>query len=317
MFESTLHPGLKEWLDNYNRTMRQLEQGGFKPTPTNVREGLDAMTRSLVREKPDIPWVGDDLVAAPFAYPVPVRIYHPEPDQALPVLVYYHGGGHMAGSVAAYDPICRKLAARTRHVVVSVDYRLAPECPYPAGVRDAFNAARHVRDALDARGVRHQPSIRLAGDSAGGTLSATVAHLAQHDAGLSVQAQALVYPSLDYTMSQPSLEENASGYLLERARIGWYFERYFQRAEDRKAASPLFMEAGAGFPDTLIVSAGFDPLRDEGIAYERKLREAGARAERLHFADMIHAFLNMESLAPDRASEVYAGIGAFLSRVSG
>jgi acetyl esterase/lipase len=310
--KEALHPGLQQWLEGYNRYMRELEAGGFKPTPINVREGLDAMTRGLVREKPDIPWVGDDLISAPHAYPVPVRIYHPDPEHALPVLVYYHGGGHMAGSVSAYDPICRKLAVSTRHVVISVDYRLAPECPYPAGVTDAFNAAKHVRAALDSRNLLFEHRLRLAGDSAGGALSATVAHLAQHDAGLAVEAQALIYPSLDYTMSLPSIEENGTGYLLEKSKIGWYFDHYFQNAQDRKAASPLFMEAGPGFPDTLIVTAGFCPLRDEGCAYADRLKEAGFRVEHLHFADTIHAFLNMESLAPERTTEVYSGIGAFL-----
>lgn len=304
---------LQEWLDNYNRLVKELRDNGFKQTPTNAREGLANLTRGLVTTWPDIPWVQDDLVDAP-NYSVPVRIYHPAPDSRLPVLVYYHGGGHMAGSVIVYDPICRKMALASRHIVVSVDYRLAPECPYPAGVHDAYTVAKRIWATLDRRGLAYQRRLSLAGDSGGGALCASVAHIAQHDAGMDVRRQALIYPSLDYTMSSVSIAENATGYLLEKEKIMWYFDNYFQNGENRKAASPLYMEVTNKFPQTLMVTAGFCPLRDEGIAYMQKVKLAGLQAEHIHFDDMIHAFLNMEDLAEESCATVYRKIGAFFNR---
>jgi acetyl esterase/lipase len=306
---------LRQWLDQFNPMMADLLAKGFKATPTNAREGLATLTFGLVTERPEIAWVQDDLVAAGASgYTVPVRIYHPAPEIELPVLIYYHGGGHMAGSVTIYDLICRKLAQAARHIVVSVDYRLAPECPYPAGLTDAVQVAKNLWATLDGRRLNYQRQLAMAGDSGGGALCASVAHLAQYDAGVEIQRQVLIYPSLDYTMSLPSVAENGTGYLLERERIAWYFDNYFQRCEDRKSASPLFMAFSAALPETLVVTAQFCPLRDEGAAYAAKVDAAGPYVEYLHLDDMIHAFLNMENLAKTACTTVYRRIAEFLNR---
>lgn len=306
-------PELHQWLDQHNRLMAELLAKGFKATPTNAREGLAALTFGLVTERPEIAWVQDDLVTAT-AYTVPVRIYHPAPEAELPVLIYYHGGGHMAGSVKVYDPICRKLALAARHIVVSVDYRLAPECPYPAGLTDAYQVVKNLWATLDGRKLNYQRRLAIAGDSGGGALCATVAHLAQYDAGVDIQRQILIYPSLDYTMTSPSVAENSTGYLLQKEKIAWYFDNYFQHCEDRKSASPLFMEFSAGLPETLVVTAEFCPLRDEGVAYAAKVKAAGPHVEHLHLDDMIHAFMNMEDLAKTACATVYRRIADFLNR---
>jgi acetyl esterase/lipase len=308
-------PELRQWLDQFNPMMADLLAKGFKATPTNAREGLAALTFGLVTERPEIPWVQDDLVAtSAAACSVPVRIYHPAPEAELPVLIYYHGGGHMAGSVTVYDPICRKLALAARHIVVSVDYRLAPECPYPAGLTDAVQVAKNLWATLDGRRLNYQRRLAIAGDSGGGALCASLAHLAQYDAGVDIRRQALIYPSLDYTMSQPSVEENGTGYLLEKERIAWYFDNYFQHCENRKSASPLFMEFSAALPETLVVTAQFCPLRDEGAAYVAKVKATGPYVEHLHLGDMIHAFMNMENLAKTACATVYRRIAEFLNR---
>ena len=296
--EEFLHPNLKGWLQTYNAYLRQLAESGFQLTPSSVREGLAALTRQWTLEKMQLPWIHDDLILPPSGDPVPVRIYHPDPAKSLPVLIYYHGGGHMAGSVSEYDPICRKMAYHVQHVLVSVDYRLAPEYPYPAGMEDALNSARYVWATLDSREVSYQPSLRLGGDSAGGALSATVAHHAQYDTTLPVEAQVLIYPSLDYTMSCASIDRYNSGFVLQKQNIQWYFDNYFQHGEDRKKASPLFMDITPNYPDTLVVTSGFCPLQDEGQIYARNLHKQGIRVEHIHFPDMIHAFLNMERLFP-------------------
>jgi acetyl esterase/lipase len=306
-------PNLQPWLDKFNRQMADLAATGFKPTPTNAREGLAGLTRALVTDIPDIAWVQDDIIAA-HPYDVPVRIYHPEPAEALPVLVFLHGGGHMAGSVTVYDPICRKLARAARHIVVAADYRRAPECPYPAGVADGYNTVKHLWPVLRERGLKFSENLALAGDSGGGALSASVAHRAQFDAGINIQRQVLIYPSLDYTMPWPSIAQNATGYLLERSRIAWYFDHYLPAGTNRRAASPLYMDFGERLPATLVITAEFCPLRDEGRAYVEKLHQVGVEAAQWHLDDMIHAFLNLEDLIRETCQAVYARIGDFLNK---
>jgi acetyl esterase len=306
-------PKLQQWLDRYNRLVADQLEKGFKPTPTNAREGLANLTFALVTDCPDVAWIQDDIIASD-PYAVPVRIYDPQPDTKLPVLVYYHGGGHMAGSISVYDPICRKLALATRHIVVSVDYRRAPECAFPAAVVDACNVARDVWPVLDGRDLPYRGRLSIAGDSGGGALCATVAHKTQFDADIDIRRQVLIYPSLDYTVSMPSVEDNGVGYLLQKDKILWYFDHYFQHMEDRQAASPLHMEITNKFPQTFVVTAEFCPLRDEGRAYVRRVQSAGIDAQNLHFDDMIHAFLNMEDLAKEACETVYQAVGGFLNR---
>ena len=306
-------PELQQWLDNFNRLMAKKLKQGFKPTPTNAREGLANLTYALVTDRPEVAWVQDDMMPST-PYAVPVRIYNPGPDKPLPVLIYFHGGGHMAGSVTVYDPICRKLALATGHIVVAPDYRLAPECGYPAAVIDARNAVKQVWSVLDGRGLPYHKQLSIAGDSGGGALCATTAHETQHDPKIDIWRQVLIYPSLDYTLSEPSVEQNATGYLLQKDKILWYFDNYFQRAENRKTASPLYMDFGADFPETFVITAEFCPLRDEGSAYVQRIQSAGVYAQHLHFEDMIHAFLNMEDLAKAACRSAYQAIGDFLNR---
>ena len=303
---------LQGWLYNYNTFMKGLLETGFKQTPTNTREGLANLTMLLVTDRTEISLVQDDLVNAP-DYAIPVRIYHPTPDASIPVLIYYHGGGHMAGSVAVYDPICRKIAHASEHIVVSVDYRLAPECPYPLGVKDAYNVVKNIWATLDGRDLKYQRHLSIAGDSAGGALCATVAHISQHDERIDIRRQALIYPSLDYTLTSDSIGENAEGYLLQKEKIIWYFDNYFQKGENRKSASPLYMEFTNQLPETLVITAEFCPLRNEGIAYVEKVKSTGLYVEHLHFDNMIHAFLNLENLVKDECETVYRRIGKFLN----
>jgi acetyl esterase/lipase len=205
------------------------------------------------------------------------------------------------------------LALGAKHIVVSVDYRLAPECPYPAGVNDAYHVAKNIWSTLDARRIKYQMRLALGGDSAGGALCATVAHNSQHDAGLDLTHQVLVYPSLDYTMRSDAIDTYAAGYLLQKEKMLWYFDNYFQQGENRKSASPLYMEFTKALPKTLVITAGFCPLRDEGHAYVKKVTSAGVQAELLHFDNMIHAFLNLEDLVMAECETVYNRIGDFLN----
>ncbi|OHX12301.1 carboxylesterase [Chromobacterium sphagni] len=307
-----LHPSLRPWLADFNRIAQQKLDAGYKATAIGAREALAEFTRQMLPTAPDIAWVNDDLVPGG-DYAVPVRIYHPEPQQALPVLLFLHGGGHMAGSVSVYDPISRRLAAASRHIVVAVEYRLAPENPYPAGLNDAANAAKRIWEVLDARRLPYARRLALAGDSAGGALCASLSGWAQSDASLSIERQVLIYPCVDYTLTQPSVAQNGDGYFLTRSRAAWYFDQYFQHAEDRRQASPLYWGFSARLPPTLVITAGLDPLRDEGRLYAERLSAAGVAVEQLQLDDQTHAFLNMEALVPEVCALAYRRIADFLN----
>lgn len=304
-------PQLRKWLKKYNHLMAKWLESGAVLTPQIARDGFATFTRTLITDIPQLALIRDEKIGNS-KQTVPVRIYHPVPDSALPVLIYLHGGGHLAGNIDVYDPICRKIALATQHIVVAVNYRLAPEHPYPAGIEDSAVVLEGCFGLLERMGLCYRPQIALAGDSAGGAMSATLAHFFQGRPDLTVSHLILLYPSLDYTMSLPSVTEFATGYLLEKERIGWYFDHYFQGHKARREVSPLFMEVTGRFPKTLIVTAGFCPLQDEGMQYYALLKKGGVAVQHLHFDEMIHAFLNMESLVPESCCQVYRAIGDFL-----
>lgn len=304
-----LNEQLAKWLQAFNVQVEQLKATGFEPTPISAREGLANLTRSLVEPGPDMA-VCETLVPGK-RYNVPVRIYRPDGAPAGPVIIYSHGGGHMAGSVTVYDPICRRIASACGRTVIALDYRLAPENPYPAGIEDLLTVVRGAGAALTRKGIDHDGHWILMGDSGGGAMTASACHLLQHERH-SVIGQVLIYPSLDYTMQLPSIVENGSGYLLEKEKIGWYFDNYFQGAENRYQCSPLYGEFTANLPPALVVTAEFCPLRDEGVAYVERLDGAGVDAECLHFDGMIHAFLNMESLVADDCQRFYRHVSEFV-----
>ncbi|WP_295887975.1 alpha/beta hydrolase [uncultured Thiohalocapsa sp.] len=303
---------LREWLHRTRAAKAVLHAKEYRRTVINARETFDALIRTHVTERPEVALVRDDVVPGP-DYAVPVRIYHPAPEQTRPVALFLHGGGHVAGSVAVYDPIARRLAVETGWIIVAVEYRLAPECPYPAAVKDSMACAKGVFRCLAAQGLRFEQRLALIGDSGGGALCATLSHLAQYEPAVSIAAQVLIYPSLDYSLSQPSVIENGEGWLLERERILWLFDSYLQGQENRRAVSPLFMDLTEQFPRTLVVTAEFDPLRDEGHAYVGRLRAVGLKAEYRQMPGMVHAFLNLADLVPEACNEAYEALARFLN----
>ncbi len=307
-----VHPNLHVWLDQLNALVADQKARGVEATPEAVRESLATLTSTFVTSAPHLPWVKDVRVATPEGE-VPVRLYDPRPDTAKPVLLFFHGGGHMAGSVAVYDPIACKLAEATGQLVVSVDYRLAPETPYPGGLDDCLNITRQVWRILEAEQRLVEHRLTLAGDSGGATYAAAVSHTLAGDASLNIRHQVLIYPSLDYTMGYPSITEHGEGYLLEEARIRWYFDHYFVSGDDRGAASPLRMPVPDNMPATLIITAGYCPLHDEGVAYGRCLKRAGVSCEVRDYPDMIHAYLNLEDLVPEACSSTYQTIAGFIN----
>ncbi|PSV44918.1 alpha/beta hydrolase [Photobacterium sp. GB-36] len=301
---------LEQWLNSFNKVMDETIASGIPFTVPTVREGLAAITRELVTEIPDIALIENLTIKDK----VPIRIYHPQPETALPVLVFFHGGGHMSGSVEVYDPICRKLAQHSQFIVVSVEYPLAPEHPYPAAIDDGYLVLQSLFQTLIRAELNFVPQLSIAGDSAGGAICATLARMAQFDDEVEITKQVLIYPSLDYTLSFPSVNQNGMGYLLQQSSIEWYFSNYFQHNEDRRKASPVWGPYSMALPESLVITAEFCPLKDEGIAYVEALKKQGVEAEHIHFDQMIHAFLNMENIVKRECEQAYTSIGVFLNK---
>ena len=219
-----------------------------------------------------------------------MRLYRPVANETLPALMYFHGGGWTIGDLDTHDVLCRELAVGARCVVFSVDYRLAPEYPFPAAVDDCFAAACYV--AENAAKLKIQ-GIAVGGDSAGGNLAATVALLARDAGGPALAFQLLIYPATDQRMGSASHQRNGQGYLLTADSIRYFRGNYLPNERDWSdwRASPLLAKNHANLPPALVITAGYDPLVDEGRAYADKLRGAGAKVVYREFADMVHGFI--------------------------
>lgn len=270
-------------------------------------------TRAVLAPKaPELPEVRL-LATEKFA----LRVYRPVPGETLPALVYFHGGGWTIGDIDTHDTLCRQLAVGARCVVVSVDYRLAPEHPFPAAVEDCFAATRYVADNAAKLKVS---GIAVGGDSAGGNLAATVALLARDAGGPRLAFQLLIYPATDQRCASASHERNAQGYLLTRDAIEYFRRAYLPKEQDWTdwRASPLLARSHAGLPPALVTTAGFDPLLDEGRAYAEKLSAAGVRVTYREFADMLHGFVlfgGVVDTANTAVAECCAALRAAFDRV--
>jgi acetyl esterase len=227
---------------------------------------------------------------------IPIRIYRPDGDGPFPGLVYVHGGGWVVGGLDEYDDVCAKLAAQAGRVVVSVDYRLAPEHPFPAAVEDAYAALQWTADHTDLLNVQSD-RIAMAGDSAGGNLTAATALMTRDRGGPPIERQVLIYPAvnpLDLHQYE-SYEENGEGYFLEYGSMEWFYDRYVQHVTDQRNAYafPILADDLSDLPPATVVTAGFDPLRDEGIEYAERLEDAGVPVDHEHYERMIHGFVSL------------------------
>jgi acetyl esterase len=261
-------------------------------TPEQARAGFAVLASLGGAPEVRVP-TEDRLIPGP-AGQIPVRIYRPESGGPLPVVVYFHGGGWVIGDIDSHDTTCQRLAAGVPTVVVSVDYRRAPEFRFPAAVEDADAAVSWVSaHAVEFGGdpVR----LAVAGDSAGGTLAAVAALHARDTGGPAITFQLLVYPATDMTRSLPSHAENGDGYLLDTDTMTWFLDHYLGDTDRRDPdASPLFAPDLAGLPPALVVTAGFDPLRDEGEAYAERLDHAGVTVSVSRYGGMFHGFYGLD-----------------------
>jgi acetyl esterase len=246
---------------------------------------------------------------------IPLRVYRPAgvPDGTrLPAHVYFHGGGWVIGDVNTHDVLCRQLTAASGASVISVDYRLAPEHKFPAAADDAWAATTWVVAHANELGL-DASRLAVGGDSAGGNLAAVVALMARDAGGPAIRLQVLIYPVTDIMRETRSYGDFAEGYMLTRDSMHWFFAQYLMSSDDARdwRASPLRAPSLANLPPALIVTAGFDPLRDEGEIYAGRLRDAGNMVDYVCYGGMVHGFLGMGKLI-DTAGRAIAHIGESL-----
>ncbi len=266
--------------------------------------------RDLQGEPALVGEVRDILVPGP-AGALPVRLYHPAPGKKVPLVVYFHGGGWVIGDIEIVDKPCRALAAASGCVVASVNYRLSPETKFPGPVEDCYAATKWLSEHAGEIGADGRP-LAVSGDSAGGNLAAAVCLMARDRGGPAIGFQLLIYPVTAPAKGTQSASytENAENYLLTRGSMEWFWDHYLASPEDGRNpyASPLHAPNLAGLPPAMVVTAEFDPLRDEGIAYAQRLEDAGVKVTKSHHHGMVHGFFWMAG-AVDRGRTLTLEMG--------
>ncbi len=277
--------------------LEQLDQPPIEEQTPEQARGMYAAMREVTGNGPEVAAIEDRLITG-----VPVRVYRPSTATDLAVVVWIHGGGWVIGSVEDYDPVARELTQGTGAIVVSVDYRLAPEHPFPAAVDDCLAVTRWVLAHASEPGG-DPARVAVGGDSAGGNLSAIVAQQLRGRLAF----QLLVYPATDLAMTAPSIKENGDGYLLTKASMDWFIDHYLGgtgAALDDPLVSPLRAADVRGVAPALVITAEFDPLRDEGEAYATRLRDAGVPVTLHRYDGEIHGFFTLGALVPDGKAAV-------------
>jgi acetyl esterase len=278
-------------------------------TPAEAREAY-MKSRAILQPEPEPVAEARDLAAPGPHGPIPLRLYRPQGGAApLPGLIYYHGGGWLLGGLDSHDVVCRRFANAARCVVVSVDYRMAPEHKFPAAVDDCAAATGWSIGQAAALGI-DPARVAVGGDSAGGNLAAVMALMARDGALPRLAYQLLIYPATDMTMTTVSSQTVGPGVPLTSATMKWFIDHYMSGPEDRIdwRASPIRAASVAGTAPALVLTAAADPLRDEGIAYAARLEREGVRTTAIHLTDQIHGFLSMGKVirAADTAIDMMA-----------
>ena len=308
-FETRFAPGgLNEEIAAW---LKKSQEHPYKPAWEIPVSEARAQSRTMLLEE----WAGTriealkqvkDVVASTGQHTVPVRVYVPEGKGAFPLTLFVHGGGWVVCDLDTHDNLCRALCVNARAIVISVGYRLAPEHPYPAGLDDVYTAAQWaVREAwtLGADSSR----IAVAGDSAGGNLSAAFTQLCRERGDLNLRYQLLIYPVTDISsFDRQSYTEFGEGYVVTAEEMKWYARHYVPDASKRAdpLVSPLLCADFAGLPSTHVITAEFDLLRDEGEAYARRLHEAGIPVTCTRFNGMTHGFMSMDGITEKSAEAV-------------
>ena len=249
---------------------------------------------------------------------IPVRIFIPEKSNSVRVLIFFHGGGWVTGDIDTYTNVCRNMANKTESIVISVDYRLAPENPFPKGVEDCYYVTKEIFKRPELLNCRKE-NITLIGDSAGGNLAAVVSLMGRDRQEFYPQKQILIYPATNYDHSETSpyasVIENGSDYIMTSKRVQDYLDLYVKNDRDKlnPYVAPILSNNLENQPDTLIITAHYDPLRDEGEAYGYKLREFGNKAEIKRVEDAIHGFFSSPIQNTEQINKTYNWINLFLN----
>jgi acetyl esterase len=265
-------------------------------------------------EPPELTSIEPLIIPSP-AGSIPARVYTPvklrKADGLAPCLVFFHGGGWVIGNLDSHDVACRNLADEGQLIVISIDYRLAPEHKFPAAVNDAVAATTWIADNAKQLGI-DASRLTVGGDSAGGNLAAVVA-MSARDNGPAIAGQVLIYPAVDFAMKHPSHSEPETSVLLTHSAIKWFTGLYLNSATDGNdwRASPARATTLAGLPPAYVLTAGADPLRDEGVEYAERLKQAGVAVAYRHFPGQFHGFFTMGRLLP-QANIAASEIGAWL-----
>jgi len=274
---------------------------GYVPTPTEARAQMRAMVEALERPHPLLARKEEMTIPGPAGW-LPARLYAPRQvgGPPLPIVVFYHGGGWIQGDLDTHDALCGKLAARGECIVIAIDYRLAPEHKFPAAVDDCLAAFRWVVQHAIALGGEPE-RVAVAGDSAGGNLSAVVSQVQAAAGGPMPAAQVLIYPATDLHSQSPSHEEMKADAVIPRERIRFYLDWYLRGEADKDdpRGSPALAADLAGQPPAYVVTCGFDPLRDEGREYAERLAAAGVATVHREWPGEIHAFTILTAVIPE------------------
>jgi acetyl esterase len=280
-------------------------------SPTEAKAAYEERALTLTFKDVDIGKTMDIDIPGPNGE-IPIRIYHPIGMTApLPVLVYYHGGGWVIGSRDTHDSLCRLIANSGPFIVVSVDYRMGPEHPFPAAVEDSTTALNWTAENIaDYSG--DPKNIAVGGDSAGGNLSAVVSLIARNEKTYMPKFQWLIYPATQMEMTTPSHKNYAEGYFLTRSLMEFFQNHYLTDEANKKdwRASPLLADSLADLPPALIQTAGFDPLQDEAIAYSERMNKEGSKATHTHYEGMLHGFINLGGVVDKATDCVNEGVAA-------
>lgn len=246
---------------------------------------------------------------------IPIRIYYPTAEKNLALIVFYHGGGFVVRDLDSHDKACRRIAKYNQAIVLSVGYRLAPEFKFPIPLQDCYDATVWAAEQASALGANPQQLVVM-GDSAGGNLATGVAILARNLKGPKILAQVLIYPTTDARMNHPSIEKYSKGYFLTKEVMSWFLDHYKRTEADvlNPQMSPLLEKDLSDLPPAFVTTAAFDPLKDEGEAYAKRLKEAGNEVEFKEYKGMVHGFLNMGKITTKQTLQMNEDVRLFLEK---
>lgn len=302
---SEIPAALQKFLDETN-------VGTAEITVESARKNLAITAEIYAQPKLRLPLI-QNYTFNTSTHSIQTRVYHPQSEKKLPLILYFHGGGHVSGSLDTHDALCRRIAASTECVVLSVGYRLAPEYPYPAGIEDCEHVFTHRTELENFLNINSN-LVFLAGDSAGGNLALTIAHKMKAHGDICIKALVLIYPSVDFTMQYPSIDRNGEGFLLRKEKIAWYFNQYFPTQQDRIKASPIYFPHLEILPPFYLAVGEYDPLHDEGVAFAKKAQLLGVSVELEEFEGMIHVFAQLETIVPTQVNRLVQSIGNFINK---